>query len=124
MPESQRIIRRSYRRFLRSWFDDPFAVGAVAPSGRPLARMMTREVGAGDRILELGPGTGTAGGPVSLASASETELQELPGIGPSLASAIVAHRDERGPFRTVDDLLEVPGIGPAKLEGLRDQVVP
>jgi len=59
MAESERIGRGSYRRFLKSWLDDPLAVGAVAPSGRPLARMMTRELGVGDRVLELGPGTGT-----------------------------------------------------------------
>ena len=52
-------ISGSYRRFIRSWLDDPFAVGALAPSGRPLARMMTREIGPDDRVLELGPGTGT-----------------------------------------------------------------
>lgn len=59
MPDLDGIIPGSYKRFLRSWFDDPFAVGAVAPSGRPLARMMTRELGPGDRVLEFGPGTGT-----------------------------------------------------------------
>jgi phosphatidylethanolamine/phosphatidyl-N-methylethanolamine N-methyltransferase len=48
-----------YRRFLRSWLDSPFSVGAVLPSGRPLARMMTRELKAGDRVVEFGPGTGT-----------------------------------------------------------------
>lgn len=59
MPAIQRIIPGSYRRFLRSWLDDPFSVGAVAPSGRPLARMMTRELKQGDRVVEFGPGTGT-----------------------------------------------------------------
>jgi phosphatidylethanolamine/phosphatidyl-N-methylethanolamine N-methyltransferase len=53
------MIPGSYRRFIRSWLDDPFAVGALAPSGRPLAKMMTREVGPDSRVLELGPGTGT-----------------------------------------------------------------
>ena len=59
MPDSPHVVRGSYRRFLLSWLDNPFGVGAVAPSGRPLARMMTQELGAGDRVLELGPGTGT-----------------------------------------------------------------
>lgn len=77
MPESQRIGRGSYRRFLRSWLDDPFAVGAVAPSGRPLARMMTREVRAGDRILELGPGTGTVTREILARGVSEDELYVL-----------------------------------------------
>jgi phosphatidylethanolamine/phosphatidyl-N-methylethanolamine N-methyltransferase len=59
MPESLPVVPGSYRRFLLSWLDNPFGVGALAPSGRPLARMMTRSLEAGDRVLELGPGTGT-----------------------------------------------------------------
>lgn len=56
---------------------------------------------------------------VDLNSASAKELQALPGIGPARASAIVRWRGEMGSFKTVDDLLEVPGIGPATLERLR-----
>lgn len=59
MSERQRVFAGSYRRFLQSWLDDPRAVGAVAPSGRPLAKLMTREIASGMRVLELGPGTGT-----------------------------------------------------------------
>ena len=48
-------------RFLRSWFEDPLRVGAVSPSGRPLARMMARYVDpqAPGPVIELGPGTGS-----------------------------------------------------------------
>ncbi len=60
--------------------------------------------------------------PIDINVASAAELDELPGIGPATASAIVAHRDEHGPFATVDDLEAVRGIGPAKLDGLRDLV--
>jgi competence protein ComEA len=56
---------------------------------------------------------------VDLNRASAGELEALPGIGPARASAIVRWRGEHGSFRTVDDLLEVPGIGPATLERLR-----
>lgn len=52
--------------------------------------------------------------------ADAAELESLPGIGPSLAAAIVRHRETHGPFATLDDLIAVAGIGPAKLEGLRD----
>ncbi len=55
---------------------------------------------------------------VDINSASEAELEGLPGIGPALAAAIVEWRTANGPFATVDDLLAVPGIGPAKLERL------
>ncbi len=50
------------------------------------------------------------------------ELDELPGVGPATAVAIVAERERNGPFVGVDDLDRVPGIGPAKLEALRDLV--
>ncbi len=43
----------------------------------------------------------------------------LPGVGPSTAKAIVAHRAANGPFRVLEDLLQVKGIGPKKLEALR-----
>jgi competence protein ComEA len=77
------------------------------------------------------PGTGSAGGtapaaggaPVDLNTATESDLDALPGIGPATAAAIVAHRSERGPFGSVEDLLDVRGIGDAKLEALRDLVV-
>ncbi len=63
-----------------------------------------------------------AGSPVDVNVASAEVLEGLPGIGPATASAIVEHRQRRGPFRAVDDLLDVPGIGPAKLERLRPLV--
>ncbi len=59
---------------------------------------------------------------VHVNSASVDDLATLPGIGPSLAAAIVAYRDEHGPFATLDDLDAVPGIGPAKLDAIRDLV--
>lgn len=55
----ERIVPGAYRRFLSSWLEAPFSVGAVAPSSRSLARMMTRDIRPGSRVVELGPGTGT-----------------------------------------------------------------
>jgi competence protein ComEA len=63
-------------------------------------------------------------GPVSLSSATVEELDELPGIGPITAEKIVDYRLEHGPFGSVDDLDAVPGIGPARLEQLRELVTP
>ncbi|HEY8521975.1 MAG TPA: methyltransferase domain-containing protein [Gammaproteobacteria bacterium] len=48
-----------FARFFRSWVRDPFTIGAVAPSGRLLARLMAQNVTAGARVIELGAGTGT-----------------------------------------------------------------
>jgi competence protein ComEA len=77
--------------------------------------------------LVIGPGgagDGPAGpGPVDLNTATAAQLESLPGVGPATASAIVAWRDANGRFASVEQLLEVRGIGPAKLEAVRDLVV-
>ncbi|MCS6880876.1 MAG: helix-hairpin-helix domain-containing protein [Oscillochloridaceae bacterium] len=62
----------------------------------------------------------SAGGRLDLNRASAAELEELPGIGPTLAGRIVARREEQGPFRTVEELREVTGIG----EKLFAQIAP
>lgn len=59
---------------------------------------------------------------VNINTAGAEELQTLTGIGPVLAERIIAYREEHGPFRSVEDLLEVKGIGEATLEKLRDDV--
>lgn len=64
----------------------------------------------------------TASDPVDLNTATVEALDALPGVGPSTAAAIVAHRERDGPFLTVDDLLDVRGIGPAKLDAIRELV--
>lgn len=66
-----------------------------------------------------GPRGGTAGARVDINQATAAELEGLPGIGPSRARAIVRWREERGRFDRLEDLLGVPGIGPATLERLR-----
>lgn len=56
--------------------------------------------------------------PIDVNMATEQQLVDLPGVGPSTARAIVAYRLIHGPFASVEDLLNVRGIGPAKLEAL------
>ena len=62
---------------------------------------------------------GSGAGPINVNTASEREA--LPGIGPALAERIVSHREANGPFKSLDDLTDVPGIGKAKLEALRTE---
>jgi competence protein ComEA len=62
-------------------------------------------------------------GTVDLNAASAVELEALPGVGPVLAQRIFAYREEHGPFATVEDLLDVPGIGEGKLAALREAAV-
>lgn len=59
---------------------------------------------------------------VDVNRADAAELQRLRGIGPALARRIIAYRDSAGPFRSVDDLVAVPGIGPATLKRIRANV--
>lgn len=75
----------------------------------------------------MGPGASTASGaasPVSLNGATVDQLDELDGVGPGLAEKIVAERQKRGGFRSVEDLADVPGIGEKRLESLRAQLQP
>ncbi len=81
--------------------------------------------GGGGGVAAGGPGAaGAAGVPaiVDLNTATAEELDTLPGVGPATAAAILAYRDQQGRFTSVDELLEVRGIGEAKLEQLRASV--
>ncbi|MCW2844089.1 MAG: Helix-hairpin-helix repeat-containing competence protein ComEA [Nocardioides sp.] len=69
------------------------------------------------------PSAGATGGPlVNLNTASQTELEELPDVGPVTAQAIIAWRTEHGGYTAVDELLEVDGIGDATLSKLAPYV--
>ncbi len=67
-------------------------------------------------------GNGDPSAPVNVNTATEAQLEDLPGIGPTLAAAIVAEREQNGPFRSADDLTRVHGIGEGRLAQLRDFV--
>jgi competence protein ComEA len=69
-----------------------------------------------------GAGSSAPAGPVDLNTATAEQLEALPGVGPATSKAILAYRSTHGRFRSVTELLDVPGIGPAKLEALRPLV--
>lgn len=105
---------------------DALLVTEPLPDADLLALNLAQKLTDGQQLVvpvvgESHPGEVTGSG-ISLNSASASELTALPGIGPATAAAIVAHRESAGGFGAVEDLLQVKGIGPAKLEGLRDQV--
>lgn len=62
------------------------------------------------------------GGRININSASVEQLTELPGIGPAYAQRIVEYRKEYGPFKTIEDLLNVRGIGDRTFEKIRDRI--
>lgn len=95
---------------------DTAAINLAAPLADGMQVLVPRRV-AGS------PGE-SAGGRVSLSSATLAELDALPGVGPVTAQKIVDYRAEQGGFRSVDDLDAIPGIGPARIEQLRDLVSP
>lgn len=110
------------------------AAGGALPRAATSAINLAAPVSDGERIYlpaigevidpvaaSSGSGGGEATGRalVNVNSATADELDSLPGIGPSTAAAIIARRDEIGRFVGYDDLLTVPGVGPAKVDALR-----
>ncbi|MDK8718330.1 ComEA family DNA-binding protein [Corynebacterium pseudodiphtheriticum] len=86
----------------------------------PLAAAPNSEGSGGNGSTGTGPGANT--GPIPLNTASVAELTSLHGVGEATAAAIIEFRDANGGFAAVDQLLEVPGIGPAKFSRLKDEV--
>ena len=70
-------------------------------------------------VSEAGTPAGTC---IRLATATEAELQTLPGIGPALAQRIISYRSTHPRLSTVEELDEVPGIGPSLIEKIRPGV--
>ena len=72
--------------------------------------------------VSVGSGATSAIGIVDINSATLSDLDALPGVGPSTAQAIIDYRIANGPYASVDDLLNVRGIGPSKLAAMRARV--
>jgi len=118
------------------------AAGGLTATADPAGANLARRVTDGEQIYlpqqgELPPGppaaaaTGPAGSAeagapavaiVNLNSATPADLETLPRIGPAMAQRIVDYRTTNGPFRSVDDLRNVTGIGDKTFEALRDLV--
>jgi competence protein ComEA len=105
---------------------EQIVVGIEALPGEPAAMGSSVSPGAAPTATPTAPSTGVgdepSGGKVDLNTATVEQLDTLPGIGPVTAAAIVAWRDANGRFTSVDQLGDVDGIGPARLEKLRDLV--
>ncbi|MBT2677424.1 helix-hairpin-helix domain-containing protein [Bacillus sp. ISL-35] len=80
-------------------------IGEEAPSSLP--------------VQNAGEGTK---GKLDLNSAQSADLQTLPGIGPAKAEAIIEYRETSGPFKTIEDLKEISGIGEKTFEKLKDLI--
>ncbi|MEO9095793.1 MAG: helix-hairpin-helix domain-containing protein [Microbacteriaceae bacterium] len=80
------------------------------------------EAAAGPPGSSAGGGAGTIGSKVNLNTASESDLETLPRVGPAMAKRIIAWREANGRFGTVEDLMSVTGIGEKTFAGLKDLV--
>lgn len=113
------------------------AAGGLTPEADPARINLAAPVADGERIYVLrvgedaapsvpGQAAGSSGGGssalVNLNEADEAALDALPGVGPATAKAIIEHRRKIGRFSSVDQLLDVRGIGEAKLEQIRPLV--
>jgi competence protein ComEA len=105
------------------------AAGGLLPGARAEAINHAAALSDGQQVVVPGaagdgpaaPGR-TPDGKIRLNQATASDLESLPGVGPVIAERIVSYREENGPFESIDDLLDVPGIGEAKLADLRDHV--
>jgi competence protein ComEA len=106
------------------------AAGGMRPGAQAELINLAAPLTSGEQVVVPGPDPGRGGvaatstGLLSLNQAAAADLEALPGVGPVLAERIVAFREDHGRFEVVEDLLEVPGIGEAKLSSIRDLVRP
>ena len=104
---------------------DPTRINLAAPVADG-ERVYVLAVGEQEPAVAVGPPGGRSArrrrDRSNLNTADAEALDALPGIGPATAAAIIEHRGKVGAFTSVDQLLDVPGIGEAKLEALRDLV--
>ncbi|WP_228831069.1 ComEA family DNA-binding protein [Nocardia elegans] len=99
---------------------DQIVVGAPAPASGP--RLGSVVVPGGPHPASTSGAVAPPGHKVNLNTATEQDLDSLTGVGPTTAAAIIGWRTQHGRFTSIDQLAEVTGIGPAKLNRLRDQV--
>ena len=109
---------------------------AIEAAGGPLAKADLNAINLADLLTDrlkievplrgksvaIAPSASASPGLVNLNTADQAALETIPGIGPVTASAILQHRTEIGTYETVEQLLDVTGIGPATLESLRAYV--
>lgn len=102
------------------------AAGGALPEGDPHALNLAEPLFDGRRItVPLVAESGEKSnedGRINVNTATVSELERLPGIGPAKAAAIFSYREKNGPFRTVEDLAGVPGIGLKTVESLKESI--
>jgi competence protein ComEA len=109
-------------------FDAIFAAGGFTEFADQASVNLAREVSDGEQVLILTTGQAVAAGSakssqlLSLNRASQAELEQLPGIGPTLAGRILDWRTANGGFKKKEDLMKVSGIGQKLFASMKDLV--
>ena len=85
-------------------------------------QILVPKAGPPGTVVPGGAAPGSSSGLININTASATELETLSGIGEVLAATIIEYRTQNGPFTSVEELMDVSGIGPATLDEIRDQV--
>lgn len=112
------VLTAAFLAFLLGWF-------LRGNGGGEAVRVRTENMTAGVETPALPtstPESGDGTGRIDINTADASTLQTLPGIGEKRAADIIAYREEHGPFRIVEQLTDVPGIGEGTLAGLIDYV--
>jgi competence protein ComEA len=89
--------------------DIPYAAGASPVIGTEIPPLVLTEPASSTELININ-------------TASQAELETLPGIGPSTAQKIIQYREQNGPFVSTQDIINVPGIGPGTYERIKDLI--
>ena len=95
------------------------SVAAKKPTAEPFT---TSGVEQGNERAEGQPDPSNPDSPININTATQVELESLPGIGPVTAQKIIEYRETNGPFIGIEDIQKVSGIGPATFEKLKDLI--
>lgn len=111
--------------------DAVFAAGGLAESADQSSVNLARELTDGEQVIVFKSGSlnsptsiaNQAGSQISLNRSTQSDLEELPGVGPALAARMVDWRSANGGFKKKEDLLNISGIGDKLYAAIKDQVV-
>ena len=77
---------------------------------------------SGKGVIMTDENTSTSSSVININTASESELEQLPGIGPSISSRIIEYRNKNGKFKSIEDIKNVTGVGDSKFEKIKDLI--
>lgn len=114
------------------------AAGGVLPNAYTYTLNLAAQLEDGDKVLvpfiaqdtsekpqegRDNPAPASVQFPLDINTATQEELELLPGIGESKAQAIIEYREDNGPFTTIEQIQNVPGIGPGIFEDIKDLII-